>query len=131
MPRFITSSTRPAETRKRKGQKHACVIDTKRRSGIAIAPDKTMRAAAQIMEQAGVGALAIVEGERVVGVVTDRDLLRRAIAKGLPLNARIDSVMSTPAITVPADADLHDAFAAFRDHPVRRLVVVRGDVVSA
>jgi CBS domain-containing protein len=79
------------------------------------------------MEQAGVGALAIVDDERVVGILTDRDLVRRGISRGLPLNARVDSVMTTPVYTIQADLDLHEAFEWFRNHKVRRLVVTRGD----
>jgi CBS domain-containing protein len=78
------------------------------------------------MEQAGVGALAVVEGERLVGVVTDRDLVRRALARGLAPDARVDGVMSAPVVTIDADADLHDAFALFRTHGLRRLAVTRG-----
>ena len=44
-----------------------------------------------------------------VGVVTDRDLVRRAMARGLEPDARVDGVMSSPVITIAEDADLHDA----------------------
>ena len=101
-------------------------IDTLRRSAVAVTPDQTIRHAAQLMEQAGVGALAVVDGLQLVGIVTDRDLVRRAMAKDLPSDARIDAVMTTPVVTIEADADLHDAFAFFRTNAVRRLAVVRG-----
>lgn len=78
------------------------------------------------MEQAGVGALAVVDGTSLVGIVTDRDLVRRAMARGLAPEARVDGVMSAPVLTIEADADLHDAFALFRSNAVRRLAVVRG-----
>ena len=68
----------------------------------------------------------MIEGERLVGVVTDRDLVRRVLAHGLAADARVDGVMSAPAVTIDADADLHEAFALFRTHAVRRLAVVRG-----
>jgi signal-transduction protein with cAMP-binding, CBS, and nucleotidyltransferase domain len=57
--------------------------------------------------------------------VTDRDLVRRGLAKGLPVDARIDSVMSSPVIAIDADADLDAAFGLFRTHMVRRLAVLR------
>lgn len=100
-------------------------MDVIRRSGIGIEPHRTVRDAAVIMEQSGVGALGVTDGERLLGVVTDRDLVRRALARGLALDARIDGIMSAPAITIDADADLHDAFAMFRAHALRRLAVVR------
>jgi CBS domain-containing protein len=102
-------------------------IDAVRRSGVGIEAHRTVRDAAMIMEQAGVGALAITDGERLVGVITDRDLVRRAMAPGLTLDARVDGVMSAPVITIDRDADLHDALALFRRHAVRRLAVTSGE----
>ena len=100
-------------------------IDAVRRSGVGIRPDQTIREAAGLMEQAGVGSLAVLDGGELVGIVTDRDLVRRGLARDLAAEARVDGVMTSPAITIAADADLHDAFALFRVHSVRRLAVVR------
>jgi CBS domain-containing protein len=100
-------------------------IDAVRRSGVAIGPEKTVHDAAAVMEQAGVGTLAVIDGTRLVGIVTDRDLVRRALARGLSLEARVDGVMTSPVVAIDADADLHDAFAVFRTHGLRRLAVVR------
>jgi len=100
-------------------------IDAVRRSGVGLRPDQTIRDAAVIMEHAGVGSLAVIDGEELVGIVTDRDLVRRGLARNLAADARVDGVMTSPVVTIPADADLHDAFALFRNHAVRRLAVVR------
>ena len=102
-------------------------MESVRRSGIGVAPDCTIREAAVLMEQAGVGALAVIDDARLVGIVTDRDLVRRALAKGMAADARVDGVMSAPVLSIDADADLHDAFALFRTHALRRLAVLRGD----
>jgi CBS domain-containing protein len=101
-------------------------IEAIRRSGIGIEPERTIHDAAAVMEQTGVGALAVLDGERLVGIVTDRDLVRRGLAQGLPTDARVDGIMSTPVVTIDADTDLHSAFALFRTHAIRRLAVVRG-----
>jgi CBS domain-containing protein len=100
-------------------------MDGVRRSGVGIGPERTLHDAAAVMEQAGVGALAIVDGDRLVGIVTDRDLVRRGFARGLAPDARVDAVMSAPVVTIDAEADLHDAFGLFRTHALRRLAVVR------
>lgn len=100
-------------------------MEAVRRSGVGIGIDRPIRDAAAIMEEAGVGALAVLDGEQLVGIVTDRDLVRRAMARGLPPDARIDGVMSSPVVTIAAEADVHHAFALFRTHGVRRLAVVR------
>ena len=78
------------------------------------------------MEQAGVGSLAVVDGDSLVGFVTDRDIVRRAVARGVPADARIDSVMTTPVVTVGADDPIDIAYGLFATHGLRRLAVVRG-----
>ena len=103
-------------------------IDATRGSAVAIEPDRTIRHAAQVMEQAGVGALVVLDGQQVTGIVTDRDLVRRAIARGISPDARIDAVMTSPVITADADGDLRSTVALFRDHAVRRLPLVRDGV---
>ena len=101
------------------------VSEALRRSAIGIQPERTITDAAGIMNATGVGALAVIEGDRVIGIVTDRDLVCRALARGLPGDARIDGLMSTGVITVDADDDIHSVFGLFRSHAIRRLPVVR------
>jgi CBS domain-containing protein len=98
-----------------------------RRSAVAVRPHDTLRKAAAIMDSAGVGALAVVEGDRLIGIATDRDLVRRGMAKGLDANARVDGVMTAPVVTIDADADLHDAFRLMSRRGIRRLAVTRDD----
>jgi CBS domain-containing protein len=102
------------------------VIEAVRRSGVGVSPGTTVGETASVMESSGVGSIVVIDDGRLVGVVTDRDLVRRELACGLPADARVDAVMSAPVITVDAHADARDALALFRDHGVRRLAVVRG-----
>lgn len=101
-------------------------VERLRRSGVGISPDQTIVHAAQVMEQSGLGMLAVIEDGQLVGVVTDRDLVRRVLAAGRVVDGRIDSVMSSPVVTIDADADLVEATALFSRHSVRRLAVVDG-----
>jgi len=97
-------------------------IEAVRRSAVGIGPERTIREAARMMEEAGVGALAVIQQEQLVGIVTDRDLVRRGLALDLPGDARVDAVMSAPVVTVDADG------GARRDaHEPRRQVSARGD----
>ena len=102
-------------------------IDGVRRSGVAVGPHRPIRDAAMIMDQAGVGSLAVIDDGRLVGIVTDRDLVRRGLARDLAPTAPVEKVMSAPAVTIGAEADLHSAFKLFRTHAVRRLAVVDFD----
>ena len=99
-----------------------------RREPVTVAPDATVTTAAQLMDEAAVGALVVVEPDgRPVGIVTDRDLVVRALAHRCDPDARVDSAMSTDLVTLPADADLRDALAVFEDHAIRRLPLMEGD----
>jgi CBS domain-containing protein len=101
------------------------VVDAVRRSAVGVGPDRTIAEAAQIMDDTGVGALAVIDDDRLVGIVTDRDLVRRGLARQLPLDARVDGVMTTEVTTVEANADLHSVYGVFRSHGVRRLPLMR------
>ena len=69
-----------------------------------------------IMNQSGVGSLAVIDDGRLVGIVTDRDLVRRGLAQDLAPTTPVEKVMSTPVVTIGAEADLHSAFKLFRTH---------------
>ncbi|MEZ5380626.1 MAG: CBS domain-containing protein [Microthrixaceae bacterium] len=105
------------------------IIEAVRRNAVTVEPDTSIEATAQLMERSGVGALPVVDGGELVGIVTDRDIVCRGIAANVANDARIDSLMSTPVHSVAVDADLQAAFATFREHPVRRLVVTDGEGV--
>ena len=95
-----------------------------RRAPVTIASDASIADAADLMNREAVGAVVVVDHDHPVGIVTDRDLVVRGLVRRLPLDARIDSVMTIDLVTLPADADLHDAMALFHSHPFRRLPLV-------
>jgi len=96
---------------------------------VAVPSETTVQEAAALMESANVGALLVTDGGRLAGIVTDRDIVVRAVAGGYPPHARIDSFMSTTIVTVDADADVHEAYRILGTHGVRRLPVVAGDAI--
>ena len=79
------------------------------------------------MDRAAVGAVVVLDGERPVGLVTDRDLVTRALARRMPLDARVDAVMSTGVVCVDADAELSEVASILAVHPFRRIPVVEQD----
>ena len=90
---------------------------------ITTTPDASISAVAGLMAESGVGAVAVLDHDRLVGLVTDRDLVTRAVAQHRPLDGRVDSVMSADVLTVTTDATLEEALEAFRRAPVRRMPV--------
>lgn len=97
------------------------------REPVTVAPETTIRRAAQVLSEHGLGALVVVDHGRVVGMVTDRDIVVRAIARDVPLDGRIDAVMTMDVVAVDAGDDVRDVIHAFGRHAVRRLPVVDGD----
>ena len=101
--------------------------DAVRKLPVTIAASATIAQAAKEMDAAAVGALVVVDDEeRPIGIVTDRDLVVRAMARGLTLDGRVDGVMSMGLIAIDADADLRDSIQLFSHHAIRRLPVVDG-----
>ena len=94
---------------------------------VMLPTDTTISAVASAMDHAAVGAVVIVDGDRPVGIVTDRDLVTRALARRLPPDARVDGVMTGGVQCVDAEAELSDVAAILAAHPFRRVPVVQDD----
>jgi CBS domain-containing protein len=88
-------------------------------------PSQSLVEAAQVMKQEDVGSLPVVEGGRLLAVLTDRDIVVRAVAKGVDLQAtRVGDVASREPVTVGPEEDLDEALRLMARHQVRRLPVV-------
>ncbi len=105
------------------------VRDLTWRPPVTIDCGETIAVAAQVIADEGVGALVVLDGDRPVGVVTDRDLVTRGIAKRVDPDARIDSLMSMGVIALDADEDAEELFALYAREAVRRVPVVDGSQV--
>ena len=95
-------------------------------------PTATVVDAARIMAQEDVGPVPVVEGGRVVGMVTDRDIVVRVIAEGRdPNSTTIGEIASGDVVTVEPDTDLDEALTLMSSRQVRRLPVVEnGELVG-
>jgi CBS domain-containing protein len=91
----------------------------------SIAPDRNLREATQLMQTLEVGALPVCAGTRLVGMVTDRDIVVRGLALGLnPDEARVADVMSSSVHCCSIEQDAQEVMRLMGDHQVRRLPVV-------
>ena len=80
--------------------------------------------AAELMGEIDVGALPVGSAERLHGIVTDRDILYRVVAKGLdPVSTRLRDIASRPVITCRPSDSLHAAMDAMAANHLRRLPV--------
>ncbi|WP_461086981.1 CBS domain-containing protein [Streptomyces deserti] len=92
---------------------------------VAVRPDASLVEAAQLMRTQNIGDVVVADGQRIVGVLTDRDITVRAVAEGIdPLTASVRSVCTADPVTVAPHDPLSAAVALMRAHAVRRLPVV-------
>ena len=92
-------------------------------------PDQSLKDAAQKMRVRDIGFLPVCDGDRVLGVVTDRDIILRATADGTNPNTSLGKkYVTTPAVFCFDDQDVEEAAKLMEDHQIRRLIVLsRGD----
>ncbi len=90
-------------------------------------PDQTIREAAQMMAELDAGALPVGEQDRLVGMITDRDIAVRAVAHGKAPDTRIREVMTDDVKYCFDDDDVEDVARNMADIQVRRLPVVNRD----
>jgi CBS domain-containing protein len=93
-----------------------------------VTPDTLVSEAARLMKSEDVGSLPILEGEKVTGVITDRDIVIRAVAEEKdPRGMPVREVASRELVTIRPDEDLSEALKLMASYQVRRLPVVDED----
>src|SRR2546425_5277173 len=91
----------------------------------SLTPDTTVYEAIDQMAQRGVGALLVMEGERLVGIVSERDYARKVILKGkASREIQVREIMSHPVICVSPELTIEQTMALMTDKHVRHLPVV-------
>lgn len=96
----------------------------------AIGPKTSIVSAAKSMRTARVGSLLVKKGKQLVGIVTDTDIVRRAVATGKPLGKlTVDKVMTTPLCTIEGSQPVDDAQEMMGDLGVRHLAVTKGGAI--
>ena len=94
----------------------------------SIDADKSIAYAAKMMRDENVGLAPIVEGDKLVGTVTDRDIAIRVVAEGKdPEQMTVREAASTNLVTIDPQQDLDEALRLMAQHQVRRLPVVEED----
>jgi CBS domain-containing protein len=89
-------------------------------------PSKTVLDAARLMAQSGVGAVPVVDNNRLIGIFTERDVMTRVVATGLdPAQTEIRSVMSTDLIVADVGDGREETLARLQQAHVRHLLVLQ------
>ena len=90
-----------------------------------VSPEETVERAARAMAERGVGAATVVEGSKVVGVVTERDVLKKIVAASRdPRTTRVRDIMTSPVLSVTERTSVAAAADLMRMHHIRHLVML-------
>ncbi len=101
------------------------VSDIMTREPSTLAPKATLGEAATIMRQEDCGSVPVVDGGRLVGIVTDRDIVVHVVAAGKdPKTASVSEAMTADPVTIAPGASIDEAQRVMADRQIRRLPVV-------
>jgi len=97
---------------------------------VSVSPVATVRDSAKAMAEANVGCVAVMEGDRLAGLFTERDLLKRVLLQNRDVDkVQVSEVMTKELVTAKPDDDTRTAARLMRQHHIRHLPVVNQDTL--
>lgn len=104
------------------------ILDRKGPKVVTIVPDDSVLTAAKLMNQLRIGGVVVVEDDEIVGIFTERDILRRIVAERIdPATTPLREVMTSPVITCSPDAPLDEVRALITEKRIRHMPVIDAD----
>jgi CBS domain-containing protein len=100
------------------------ISDVMTRDVRTVSPDQTAREAASFMLSEDAGSMPVSDGDRLVGMITDRDIAVRGVAKGYGPDTRISELMSSDVICAREEDDVEEVAAKMGKAQVRRMPVI-------
>ncbi|NEX61122.1 CBS domain-containing protein [Noviherbaspirillum galbum] len=101
------------------------IADIMTRDVTSVAPEETIRRAAELMDDLNIGALPVCNGEELVGMITDRDITVRATAQGMaPDETAIEDVMTSNVTWCYDDQEVDEVMGQMADSQLRRIPVI-------
>ena len=102
----------------------------------SLSPDTTIRKASKLMKEKNIGSLYIKENDKLIGVVTETDIVRKGVADNIDMDlASLGDIMSSPVYTIDINKTVTEANEMMDKHKVRHLAVKEGEnivgVISA
>ena len=106
----------------------AAIVDNRDPTIISCTPQDSVQLAASLLAEKRIGALPVLDGEKVAGIFSERDLLYCVAKEGAAVLTRaVAEVMTSPAITIARDADVLSALSLMTKRRIRHLPVVEGE----
>jgi CBS domain-containing protein len=108
------------------------VKDVMTKKVICLDVKSSITKAAKLMEEKGIGSVLITEKGKAAGIVTERDIITKCVAKGMdPNKVIVEAVMSTPLVSVDQDCMVDDAAKLMVSKMIRRLPIIdNGEIVG-
>ncbi|MCM3610086.1 CBS domain-containing protein [Planococcus sp. MERTA32b] len=92
-------------------------------------PQSSLQEAAAKMKEINVGSIPVIDNDKLVGIITDRDIVIRGIADNVSLDTAVSEILSENMVTGNKDMSVEDAAELMADHQIRRLPIVDNDKV--
>ena len=106
------------------------LLEQKPKGVFSVAPGDPVLTAIKKMAEHHVGALAVMTGDKLVGIISERDYARKVVLLGRSSEeTRVEAIMTAKVVTVTAKQDVHDCMRLMTDMRIRHLPVVAGDRV--
>ena len=106
------------------------LLKQKARAIYSVPPDAPVLEAIREMAEHSIGALLVMQGDKLAGVLSERDYARKVILKGRSSSAtKVSEIMSSPVLTVRPDQSVNDCMRLMTENRVRHLPVVEGERV--
>lgn len=92
---------------------------------LTVSPTDSAARAASAMTERGVGAAAVLDGIKVIGIVTERDLMKKIVAEQRdPVRTTVRDIMTSPALSIRLKTTVDEAASLMRKHHIRHLLVL-------
>jgi len=117
-----------ALTRIFRGEKPSFPVNAvMKKSVVVLDSSRTALDAAKTMEKNRIGSIVVIEKGKAVGIVTERDIVRRIVSRKKAPTAKLKSIMSSPLRVVRPNMEVEEAVMAMRKHGIKKLAVVDSD----
>lgn len=100
------------------------ILDRKGTEVISVSPGDTVQGVARLMNERGIGGVVVMDGDRLAGIFTERDVLRRVVGAGLdPAATAVQSVMTTGVVVCRVQATVEECMALMTSRRIRHLPI--------
>ena len=107
------------------------LLDRKGRQIIAVRPDDTVLDAIRVMAEKNIGAVVVMDGGRLLGIMSERDYARKVIVKGRASDTTpVSAIMSADVVTTSGEETVSDCMSRMTERKIRHLPVLEGDTVA-